>query len=300
MLDYIKQSFPQGYDLGAYFSHLLEEKCGKRIMDDEVAFIAIYFYNSLIEQNKKTGTKKIAVISSLKNSSTILFRQTLLNWFPNDILKLDFINPGDVSEDILEDYDIYLTTEKGRYLDMGIAMLINPFPNNQDYLNIKLAIDGFKNMEDITQIFGKELFTAFTSADKAEVLTSLCEKVEMKYHLNTLYDEILQRENIGSTFFSKAIAVPHPMHAVSADTFVAVGISKEPITWDEDKNSINLILLVCIGKNNPQAFQLWNYIARMLSDKHFIEKVMEQPTYDNFISIIEKSFYLWVKNSDVN
>ena len=62
--------------------------------------------------------------------------------------------------------------------------------------------------------------------------------------------------------FSKQIAVPHPMYAVSSDTFISVCVSKQPIVWDEENNQVNLIMLMHIGKNNTQAFQLWDYISK--------------------------------------
>jgi lichenan operon transcriptional antiterminator len=36
-------------------------------------------------------------------------------------------------------------------------MYVDPFPSQHDYTNIKLNIDGFKNIEDVTAIFQPEL-----------------------------------------------------------------------------------------------------------------------------------------------
>ena len=59
MLDYIRETFPLGYDIGAYFGFLLNQKYGKRVTEDEVALLAVHFYSSLleIEQSKQTRLK---------------------------------------------------------------------------------------------------------------------------------------------------------------------------------------------------------------------------------------------------
>ena len=46
------------------------------------------------------------------------------------------------------------------------------------------------------------------------------------FEIEDLHSQVQQREEIGSTYFSKQIAVPHPMYAVSSDTFISVCVSK--------------------------------------------------------------------------
>ena len=143
MLDYIRETFPMGYDIGTYFAFLLSQKYGKKVSDDETALLAVHFYSSLMELNSGVGKIKILVISSLKNSMTLLLKQSLLRWFSDRVSAVDFCNPMDVTEDMLDEYDIFLTTEKDEFFEKGLAMYVNAFPNQHDYANIKLNLDGF-------------------------------------------------------------------------------------------------------------------------------------------------------------
>ncbi|MBP1920471.1 BglG family transcription antiterminator [Youngiibacter multivorans] len=289
MMEYIKQAYPLGYDIAAYFSSLIEAKYGSKVTDNETAFIAIYFFSALKELNEHKKNKKILIISSLKTSRTILLKQTITKWFANDISVLDFVNPGQMNLDLLDSYDIFLTTEKGEYFDKGLAMHINMVPSTQDYLNIKLAIDGFQNVDDIIRIFSNKLFVNLNSSNKNEILKELCGLANTYYNLDSLYNEVLIREDMRSTFFANNIALPHPMSSLSSDTFVVIGICKNPVDWDNDKNKVSLVLLVCIGKNNPQAFQLWNYLASLLADETLIEKIRKDSSFDGFISSVSDS-----------
>lgn len=289
MLDYIKQTFPLGYDMGIYFSLLLEDRYGGKMSEAEISLIAVHFYSSLLEESNKTGTKRVLVISSLKNSMTLLFRQTLLKWFSGNISKLEFMNEVEVTEEVLDDFDIFLTTEKGSMYENGLAMFIHPFPDNHDYMNIKLIMDGFKNVESILQIFSRDLFFVNNGNTKEEILRDLCRRADEKFKLETLYEEVMKREERGSTYFSEGIAVPHPMYAVSSDTFCAVSVVTEPLEWDGERNQVRLVVMVCIGRNNAQAFHLWDYIARIFADQLFASKMKAEASYENFVSIIRES-----------
>ena len=155
-----------------------------------------------------------------------------------------------------------------------------------------------KDIEDVADIFHPELFSSVKSSNKEEVLSMLCEKSTAYFQVENLHSQVLQREEIGSTFFSKQIAVPHPMYAVSSDTFVAVCVSKEPIIWDEEKNEVHLVMLMHIGKNNPQAFQLWDYFSKMFADKSLVERLVEDPSYPNFIRLVKGALETGINSTE--
>lgn len=288
MLEYIRESFPLGYDIATYFAHLFSIGLGgKRVSKDEIALLTVHFYSALLEMNHRENKKKILVISSLKNSMTVLLRQTLLRWFSEYVATVSFIDSRVMVPEMMDNYDVFLTTEKGDFFEKGIAMYVNAFPTQNDYINIKLNLDGFRNIEDITNVFRPELFDVMKSGRKQDILKEMCENASQLYGLEGLYNQVLQRENIGSSYFSKDIAVPHPMNAVSSDTFIVVRFSEKPIIWDEEKNRVNLVMLMHIGRNNPQAFQMWNYLSKLFASKELIEQMSEDMAYEHFITLIK-------------
>ena len=139
IVDYIRQNYPQGFDLATYFASFLQKRVGKPIRQEEIAFIAIHMYKGLSDLQSSIGTRKVLVISSLRRSENTLIRQTLYQWFADQISELFFLPPSEMNETYLNQFDTFLTTEKGQYYDMGLAFYISPFPSRQDYLNIKLA-----------------------------------------------------------------------------------------------------------------------------------------------------------------
>src|SRR5699024_11025701 len=133
MLEYIRETFPLGYDISMYFASFLYQKYGKKVSEDEMALLAVHFYSSLLEINNRSGKTKILVISAMKKSMTLLLKQTLLRWFSEYIQAVDFVNPMDVTEEMLDEYGVFLTTEKEEFFEKGLAMYVDTFPNQHDY-----------------------------------------------------------------------------------------------------------------------------------------------------------------------
>lgn len=288
LVDYIRRTYPQGFDIATYFASFLQRKFHKKINDEEIAFIAIHMYKALTDLQNSAGTKRVLVISSLRRSENTLIRQTLYKWFSDQIAELYFLPPSLMDESYLDKYDTFLTTEKGKYYEMGLALYISPFPDQHDYLNLKLAMDGFKSIDDILQIFHRDLFDVFRNdMTREEILEVLCKKSGKYFNLTDLHKAVLDRESLGSTFFGNGIAAPHPIFAVSSDTFISIAVTPQPLDWDSDGNKVNLIMLVSVGKNNSKAFQIWNYLSKVFANRDFLPQLLQDPSYEHFLKLLK-------------
>ena len=289
LVGYIRQTYPQGFDIATYFAACLQQQFGKKIHDEEIALLAIHLYKALSDLQAKNGTRRILVISSLRRSENILLRQTIHDWFRDQIADLYFVFPEEMTPDFLDRYDTFFTTEKGSFYEQGLAVYISPFPTRQDYLNMKMALDGFSGPDDLMDIFPEELFFVLKGNDKDSALRLLCRQSEQVMEVENLYPSVLQRENMGSSFLANRTAAPHPHTPLSSSTFIAVGYSPAPVIWDEEKNPVNVILLIHMGKNNPHAFQIWNYLSRIIGDAAFTGALSKDPSYRHFIELMKAS-----------
>lgn len=103
-------------------------------------------------------------------------------------------------------------------------------------------MDGLESINDILQLFYRETFETFhTEISRDDVLNILCKKSGKFSNLPGLKNAVWEREKMGSTFFGNGIAAPQPIFPVSSsDTFIAIGVSPQPITWDSSGNNRNL------------------------------------------------------------
>ncbi|WP_270653252.1 BglG family transcription antiterminator [Enterococcus avium] len=284
LLDQIKQSFPLGFDIAAYMCMLLQNTIDKKIEESEIAYLAIYFNQYLAKYNDISGKKRILIITSLKRSESILLRQRFATWFSNEITILTLVNTHEVGFLDIEDYDVIFTTEQTELTDKMGAILISFFPSEQEYSKIKLAIDGFNDKFEIVNLFDEALFRYGHFTNKKEVLDKICSISVSKVgdKVFQLREAVELREEIGSSYFGNGIALPHPINPILAETFVSVILLKNELDWDSDGNKVHLVMLVAIEKNNAKVFQLWNYLAKIIQEKGFVDRVIKNPTFENF------------------
>nr|WP_242703842.1 BglG family transcription antiterminator [Enterococcus sp. 669A] len=284
LLDHIKQSFPLAFDMAAFMCLLLQENIDKRIEEDEIAYLAIYFNQYWEKYNDISGKKRILIITSLKRSESVLLRQRFATWFANEITVLTLLNTHEVSSIDVEDYDVIFTTEQTELTENIGAILISFYPSEAEYSKIKLAIDGFNDKFEIVNLFNEELFHYGSFVSKEEVLDKICSNSVSKVgdKVFQLREAVGLREGLGSSYFGNGIALPHPINPILAETFVSVILLKEPLDWDTDGNKVRLVMLVAIEKNNAKVFQLWNYLGKIIQEKGFVDRLIKEPTFENF------------------
>lgn len=77
----IKQKYTLAYDLASTFTNTIIPS-DKKILDDEIAYVALHFVN-YIDENSPQKKKRMLIISSLRRSETILLQNNILRNFPS-------------------------------------------------------------------------------------------------------------------------------------------------------------------------------------------------------------------------
>jgi lichenan operon transcriptional antiterminator len=285
----IKQNYPFAYDLATSFAYQLQKRYHVHLIDDEISYLAVHFSVSLENTPDKTG-KKILLISAQKPSDTILIQQKIYQWFQNQITLFDTISLLKMETADFQQYDTIFTTEPdlaARYRNM---VLIPYFLTNLDYPKIELAINGFSSADSILDKFSPDLFFVMDHKEKDDIIQEMCLASEaIRGCSPSLLDSVRLHEQIVNTYFGNKVAMPHPESLVSDSTFIATAILKEPVLWT-DQESVQLVLLVSIEKNNPKAYQLWYYLSYLISNNEAVDRIIENPTFENLQDVI-RSIY---------
>lgn len=287
MLDYIKQSFPYAFDIATYFSYLLSDRYKCMIKESETAFLAIYFNKSINDYAVLKGNKRLCIITNLKRSEYFLLEQILYDRFRKYISKITFVSSQDLEELDLDDFDLFFSTEDNKATEIGLATKITFFPDFSELEKIKVRIEEFKNVEDIIRLFDPNLFFFKEFSTKEKVQNKLVNTASELYHIENLSKEIELREEFGSTYFGNGIAILHPMHLVTNESFIGEIVLKKPIPWDNEGNFVNLVFLVCIQKNNLEAFRAWDYLSPLLFNNEFKQEVLSVENYQSFKQVLE-------------
>lgn len=282
LLPYIKENFSVAFDMAAYMGLKLQEQLSKKISEDEIAYLAIYFNQFMEKRHHTSERQNILIITTLKRSLSVLLRQRFLTWFPDKLGLVTIVHAHEMPSISIEEYDVIFTTESQEAERYG-AVGISTFPDEKEYSKIKLAIDGFKDKSEVLNLFSVERFIVGEFENKCTVLDKICQISEKQIKsLSHFRQAVLQRESLGSSYFKNFIALPHPINPSAAATFLSVILLEKPVIWDEDGNLVQLVMLVSIEKNNAKAFQLWNYLTAIIQDKQLIQRLLKDKTFEHF------------------
>lgn len=284
----IRQSFPIGYDIALDFSTKLSKIFDIHISEDELSYLTLYFNYGIENLNLGGKSRRILIFTNLRKSETILLKHKILNWFPNQISEITFLDSNDQNVDLSE-YDAIFSTDDDVDKFKGGVTKINVFPDEKDFNRINLSINGYTDEQSILKKFNSQLFRYGKVKDKKEALNILCQQAKNIYSLpNDFQNSIETREDFSATYFNNLIAMPHPLSPITDETFVSVLITEEPIRWNSTHEA-QVIMLISIEKNNPRAFQFWHYVSCIVQNESKISKIIQNPTYDNFIKILKES-----------
>ena len=281
----IKQKYTLAYDLASTFTNTIIPS-DKKILDDEIAYVALHFVN-YIDENSPQKKKRMLIISSLRRSETILLQNNILRNFPS-IKEVKIISKNSLSTTNVNNYNVICTTENDIFINNKIQK-ISYFLNDTDIKKIELLLDGFNGPKDILDCFSEDLFYYGDAPSKNAVIKWL---YEMAYKQGLadekLYHSIMNHENVTSTYFGNYLAIPHPEIFLSETSFISVAILPKPILWDDEY--VDIVFLVSIQKNNPNAFKLWSYLSFLISNNTTLEEIKKEPTFQNLSKVISKIY----------
>lgn len=282
----IKQKHTLAYDLASTFTNTIIPS-DKKILDDEIAYVALHFVN-YIDENSPQKKKRMLIISSLRRSETILLQNNILRNFPS-IKEVKIISKNSLSTTNVNNYNVICTTENDIFINNNKIQKISYFLNDTDIKKIELLLDGFNGPKDILDCFSEDLFYYGDAPSKNAVIKWL---YEMAYKQGLadekLYHSIMNHENVTSTYFGNYLAIPHPEIFLSETSFISVAILPKPILWDDEY--VDIVFLVSIQKNNPNAFKLWSYLSFLISNNTTLEEIKKEPTFQNLSKVISKIY----------
>lgn len=282
----IKQKYTLAYDLASTFTNTIIPS-DKKILDDEIAYVALHFVN-YIDENSPQKKKRMLIISSLRRSETILLQNNILRNFPS-IKEVKIIPKNSLSTTNVNNYNVICTTENDIFINNNKIQKISYFFNDTDIKKIELLLDGFNGPKDILDCFSEDLFYYGDAPSKNAVIKRLYETAYKQGLADEkLYHSIMNHENVTSTYFGNYLAIPHPEIFLSETSFISVAILPKPILWDDEY--VDIVFLVSIQKNNPNAFKLWSYLSFLISNNTTLEEIKKEPTFQNLSKVISKIY----------
>ena len=287
----IKLKYPFPFELGKIAKKTIEKNLNMEISEDEVENIALHIGGALERIDKRDEKKvyKTIIVCTSGVGTSMLIKSKLENIFKGklEIIKvipsylIDYINVLDI--------DFVISTVEVNLENVNVIK-VSPMLTDKE---IKL-IEKYIEREivyidlDIQNLFSSELFFKDIKAEtRSQVIDIMSKKlVEKGYIDDTMRQSYFERETIATTEIGNMVAIPHGAKGEVYENKVAIGILKEPISWEVGK--VRLVIMLALDKEKILDYEeVFSKIYKRVDSIAKVISICENKSYEKFIKLFK-------------
>ena len=287
----IKLKYPFPFELGKIAKKTIEKNLNMEISEDEVENIALHIGGAL-ERIDKRDEKKVyrtIIVCTSGVGTSMLIKSKLENIFKGklEIIKvipsylIDYVNVLDI--------DFVISTVEVNLENVNVIK-VSPMLTDKEIKLIEKYIET-ENVYidlDIQNLFSSELFFKDIKAEtRSQVIDIMSKKlVEKGYIDDTMRQSYFERETIATTEIGNMVAIPHGAKGEVYENKVAIGILKEPISWEVGK--VRLVIMLALDKEKILDYEeVFSKIYKRVDSIAKVISICENKSYEKFIKLFK-------------
>ncbi|MEY8258502.1 BglG family transcription antiterminator [Erysipelotrichaceae bacterium 66-17] len=290
LLNSIKSNFPLPFEITLTTT---AKVFSEKLNEDEIGFVSLHIGAAIERCFSGQYNKKDVILVCGSGIATTRMVEARLNAF--------FNNKINIKERL--SYEQF----KKRSEFENIDFVISKIPIQSDLVPVEVVSFALKN-EDIEKIsrrlsttdqcfdsvlrqfFDKKLFIRKNRVSKEEIIKTLCSALEEQDIVGPeYYPSVLQRESLAKTNMNSFFAIPHPMAPCSEKTKVAVAILDEPVVWNEEEETVQIIFMLSIRSGQQRDIEyLYDLFIEIVNNPKLQQEILRSNDFSHFIQIISK------------
>ena len=287
----IKLKYPFPFERGKIAKKTIEKNLNMEISEDEVENIALHIGGALERIDKRDEKKvyKTIIVCTSGVGTSMLIKSKLENIFKGklEIIKvipsylIDYINVLDI--------DFVISTVEVNLENVNVIK-VSPMLTDKEIKLIEKYIET-ENVYidlDIQNLFSSELFFKDIKAEtRSQVIDIMSKKlVEKGYIDDTMRQSYFERETIATTEIGNMVAIPHGAKGEVYENKVAIGILKEPISWEVGK--VRLVIMLALDKEKILDYEeVFSKIYKRVDSIAKVISICENKSYEKFIKLFK-------------
>lgn len=287
----IKLKYPFAFELGKIAKKTIEKNLNMEISEDEVENIALHIGGALERIDKRDEKKvyKTIIVCTSGVGTSMLIKSKLENIFKGklEIIKvipsylIDYVNVLDI--------DFVISTVEVNLENVNVIK-VSPMLTDKEIKLIEKYIET-ENVYidlDIQNLFSSELFFKDIKAEtRSQVIDIMSKKlVEKGYIDDTMRQSYFERETIATTEIGNMVAIPHGAKGEVYENKVAIGILKEPISWEVGK--VRLVIMLALDKEKILDYEeVFSKIYKRVDSIAKVISICENKSYEKFINLFK-------------
>ncbi|WP_417061708.1 PTS sugar transporter subunit IIA [Enorma massiliensis] len=130
---------------------------------------------------------------------------------------------------------------------------------------------------------------------KEEMLNALTDLFDAQGKLNdreAFFKDVMWREGEGETGIGMGVAIPHGKSSGVNETALAIGTTKNPLTWESlDGEPVHIVILFAVTESDSDVvhLKLLQHVAMLLAHESFVEKLHAVATPQEMLTLLESS-----------
>ncbi|MFR2743511.1 MAG: BglG family transcription antiterminator [Clostridium saudiense] len=291
LLSAIKNNYPFALELSVYSNEIIKEAIGCDLKEDDIGFIALHFAAAIerLKDNLNKNKKNVMIVCENGVGTSLLLKVKLEAKFKDRINIIDTIPKYEFNEEILNSYDLIISTinlksdsEKIIYvkslLDNGeIAFIEDKFNGNS--LGNNVLVSKFK----------ESLFFNHLDVDtRDEALENITSKlIDEGYITQCVKENIFKREDLASTEIGELVAIPHDMNEEIKQSFISVSVFNKAITWDKEK--VQVVFFIGMSMVDKEEWKSYlEQIYKNIIDGEIIRKIIKCQNFEELKMLVSK------------
>ena len=288
LADQIREHFVLAYSMATVACGVLKNMYNRCIRKDEIAYIALHFNVALEKKREKQTKERVLIVCGSGRASAELLRYQIQEKFGKN---LDVV--GTASLNVLKKQDLigidYILTTVPIEEKLHIPVIeVNAFLEKSTIENVQAMIQKTHDLQVFNYFRDDMFFGNLSYNDKKEVIHFLCLQARKKVDISKDFEHaVLERENIGATAFGNMVAIPHPIHPMGKESFIAIGILKKPIQWGTD--IVQIIFLLSMKEKGDETMPaFYKVLSQIVSGEEYTKELIRIQTFDQLHKIILK------------
>lgn len=292
LTEHIKNSCPLIFECAVGVANCLGQMTGRRIDEDEIAYIALHIGGNLETWEKQKDKLGCILLSPQYYDMADIMMEKIAESFSDElVVKAVTTKPSELEQ--VKKEELVISTMAIEAEQGGHVVQVNPFLHERDIAAIRKKIGELKQIrkmnrlrEMLLQITSPELFCKNGDmANQEQALSYMVRALEHNGYVDDGFmDEVKDREAHSSTAFGR-LAVPHSLKMEANRTGMYILLSDKPIVWGE--HMVNVVLLFAINRQDRELFhEIFDNLIVLLLEYHSLEKVLESGSYEEFIEAI--------------
>ncbi|NCG67466.1 PRD domain-containing protein [Bacillus coagulans] len=288
LVNEIKTKYPAAFEGAIIAGKCIEDYLNIEVVEDEIAYIALHISVALERmQMKKRKIKRVLVVCASGIGSARLLYYRLQNKFEHQIEVVDTISYYKLSSYDLSTIDLIISTVPIKEKLQMPVQVVNTFLEERDVHSIKNYISQHQNALE-QYLHPSRIFIHQHFDNKEAVISFLCNQLYREQLVpDNFKDLVLEREAIAPTCYGNLVAVPHPIHSVTTETFWTVCTLDCPIPWSEQQMVQFICLLNVKQGSHGDLDRMFKKLISIIENKTIVQKLIESKTPNDIIELIK-------------